>query len=209
MDRNLELKQYAAAFAYFLLKRIERAQLECIRYIILFGSVSQGRATKGSDVDVFIDSGLPPSRLRTFRSKILRMGEEFLLSNEALSYKARGIYNPLNIMVGNLSNWQEMKKSISFSGIVLYGPYHGGFSRKALHHKIIFFWEAEGKRRGAFLNKLYGYTTKGKKYTGAIQRLGGAKIGKSAAIVPAEKGQKFTAILDSYKIRYKVLEVFV
>ena len=209
MDRNLELKRYASGFSYFLLKHLEKSQLEKIRHIILFGSVAQGRAGNDSDVDIFIDVSLPPSGIRRFRSLISRKRDSFLLSNEGLSYKESGVYNTINITVGDLSQWDEMKKSISASGIVLYGQYRTGFTRKNLCHSVIFFWEAEGKRRGAFLNKLYGYSVKGKRYPGSIQKLKATKIGKSAAIVPAESSQKLMKIMENYKINYKTIEVFV
>ena len=197
MDLNLELKRYGVEFVCFLLKNIEKNWLEKINSIILFGSVTQNRAGKDSDIDLFIDLGIPPSRIKQFRSKIIRIREDFLLSREALTFKAKGIYNELNVIVGNLSKWKEMKQSISSSGIVLYGHYKEGFKRKGLKHFMIFYWEAVGGKRGAFLNKLYGYTIKRKKYSGIIQRFSGKKIGKSAALIPAEHSQKFIKILEN------------
>jgi len=209
MDINLELRRYAASFVYFLLKRLEKIWLEKINSIILFGSVAQERAGIDSDIDLFIDTTISKSQIRKLRSKIQKEKEEFLLTNEALSYKAKGIYSEVNIIIGNLSSWHEMKKSVSSSGIVMYGPYITRFKKGMLHHSIIFFWEGEGKRRGAFLNKLYGYRVKGKRYEGTIQRFSGTKVGKAAAIIPIEHRKDFTKILESYKINYKVIEVFV
>lgn len=208
MDRNVELKRYAGAFVYFLLKRLERAHLDTVCSIVLFGSVAQNRAGKNSDVDILIDVKFSSSRARKFRQIIEKLKDEFLLSNEGLWYKERGVYNELSPVVGNLDQWQEMKKSLSASGVVLYGPYREGFSRKGLRHGIIFYWETKGKGRGAFLNKLYGYTVKGKRYQGAISKFSGTKIGKSAALIPAEHLAEFSAILAHYRINYRAIEVF-
>lgn len=208
MNRNLELKRYAAGFGYFLLKSLDKPYIDSISSIVLFGSVSQERESKESDVDIFIDTPLSRSRTRKLRSLVTKKKEEFLLSSEGLSYKAKGIYNPINIVVGCLDNWSEMKKALS-SGIVLYGQFRAGFGKRGLKHSIIFFWEGEGRNRGAFLNKLYGFSVKGKRYQGTIQKLGGTKIGKSAAMLPAEKSKEFMSILEHYSISYKVTEVFV
>jgi len=208
MDTNLELKRYASAFACFLLKNLDKKQLEKTSSILLFGSAAQNRAGKNSDVDIFIDTDLSKSQIRKFRSRILKLKEDFLLSNEGLHFKSRGIFNTINTIVGNLSEWEEMKKSISSSGIVFYGRYRAGFAKRNLRHSIIFFWEAETKSRGAFLNKLYGYSIKGKRYPGLIEKLGGKKTGKSAAIIPVEHSQEFMKTLKHYKISYKAMEVF-
>lgn len=209
MDMNLELKRYASGFVYFIVKTIDNSCMEDIDSIILFGSVAQNRAGRESDVDIFIDSSASSSKTKKLQSRINKIKEDFLLSNEGLSYKERGVYNEIRIIVGNLSDWTEMKKSISIGGIVLYGPYRSRFERKSLHHSIIFFWETDSKNRGAFLNKLYGYRMNDKVYKGLIQKLGGTKIGKSAALIPSENIQQFIKTLEHYKINYKTMEVFV
>ena len=208
MDWNLELKRYAAGLAYFMIKSLGKADLDSISSVILFGSVSQDRAGKDSDVDVFIDTSLPHSRTRKLRSILNRKKEEFMLSGEGLSYKRRGIYNPINLVVGSLDKWDDMKRSLS-SGIVLYGSFNTGFEKKGLKHSIIFFWEGEGRKRGAFLNKLYGLNVNGKRYQGAIEKFDGTKIGKSAAMIPAGHAKEFMKIMEQYNISYRAIEVFV
>ncbi len=209
MDLNLELERYAAAFSCFLIKKIEKAWLEKINSIILFGSVAQERADRTSDIDLFVDTRLPKSRIRQLRSMVQKIRDEFLLSNDALLYKSSGIYNEISIIAGDLSAWQEMKQSVSAAGIVLYGPYVSSFEKNTLRPSMLFFWEGTGRGRGAFLNKMYGYTIKGKRYSGAIQRLSGTKTGKSAAIIPSENAKAFMKILEKYKVKYRVMEVFV
>ncbi len=209
VDINLEMKRYAAAFTYFLLKRLERVWFEKISSVILFGSVAQERAVKGSDIDIFVDANISQSGIRQLRSAAQKAKEEFLLSNEALLYKAKGIYSDINVIVGNLSGWEEMKKSVSLSGIVFYGSYKGDFGKDTLESCILFFWEEAGRNRGAFLNKIYGYTTRRKKYAGTIQRFSGAKTGKSAAIIPSVKAKDFMKILEKYKVKYRTIEVFL
>jgi len=209
MDINLELRRFASGFAYSVIKNIEKDGLEDIGSMILFGSVAQGRADKASDVDIFIDTSAVPSRVGKLRARISALKDEFLLSNEGLSYKERGIYNEIRVILGSLPDWPEMKKSVSSGGVVLYGPYKDWFGKKGLSHSVIFFWETGGRNRGAFLNKLYGYRANGKTYSGLIQKLGGTKIGKSAAIIPSGNGRQLMETMGHYGVGYKALEVFV
>ncbi|MBI4182319.1 MAG: nucleotidyltransferase domain-containing protein [Candidatus Aenigmarchaeota archaeon] len=200
-----DLARYAAAFAYFLLACPE---IRGIRSIILFGSVAQGRAGPSSDVDVLIDTPLPPSRARALRSSLERRKEAFLISQEGLAYKAQGVFNDLELTVGNLDGWEEMRSSLSAGAVVLFGPFTTRFAPEGLRHHLLIVWEGKGANRGALLNKLYGYGIQGKRYKGAIDRLSGEKIGKAAALIPMEHARAFMGILEHYGISYKVIEVF-
>ncbi len=208
MSLNSELKNYAYAFANFLMHGIEEKWFKDIKSIILFGSVAQNRATEESDVDIFFDVAMPKSRVNKFRRILLKAKDEFLFTTEALKFKSRKIYNEINFAVGNLEEWPEMKKSVSSSGLVLYGKYSNTFKKRGLKRFLIFFWESTGKNRGAFLNKLYGYKAKRTRYKGFLDA-GGVKIGKSAALIPVERKDDFIRILDKYRAEYKVLEVYM
>jgi len=208
MSLNSELKKYAFTFTNFVINNIEEKYLEDINSIILFGSVAQNRASEESDVDMFFDTDTSKSKTDKLRKVLNKIKEEFLLSNEALKFKSKKIYNEINFVIGNLKEWPEMKKSISSAGLIFYGKYTGIFQHKGLRHHIIFFWESVGKNRGAFLNKLYGYKIGKNRYTGFLDRKG-TKIGKSAAIIPIEYTGEFIKILKKYEVEYKLFDVYM
>jgi len=208
MNLSAELKKYAFAFASFTINNIEEKWLEDTNSIILFGSVAQNRASEDSDVDIFFDVKMPKSRIDELRRVLLKIKEEFILTSEALRFKSKRLYNEINFTVGNLAEWPEMKKSISAGGLIIYGKYSGVFHRGGMRHCMIFFWESIGRNRGAFLNKLYGYTVKKKRYRGFLEGCG-IKIGKSAVLIPAERKDEFIAILQKYSVEYKILEVYM
>ena len=118
-----------------------------------------------------------------------------------------GTSNEISFIVGSLPEWKDLRRGMSSTGMVLYAKYEYR-PKKGLNHFIIIFWEGAGKRGGAFLNKMYGYRIKGKKYKGMVEKCGGTKIGKSAVMVPANHKEKFFGPLEKYGIDYKVVEVF-
>lgn len=207
MNLNIELKRYAFTFASFLINNIGEAELEKINSIILFGSVAQNRASETSDVDIFFETALSKSKTNRLRTILLGIKEDFLLSSEALKFKSKKIYNEISFVVGNLNDWPEMKKSVSSAGLIIYGKYRTSFMSKGLKHQLVFFWDSIGKNRGAFLNKLYGYRIKKKRYSGFLNKKG-AKIGKSAALIPAEYKDEFIEILKKYEVEYKIIDSY-
>ena len=125
MNINSELKKYAFTFTNFVINNIEEKYLEDINSIILFGSVAQNRASEESDVDMFFDTDTSKSKTDKLRKVLNKIKEEFLLSNEALKFKSKKIYNEINFVIGNLKEWPEMKKSISSAVLIFYGKYTG------------------------------------------------------------------------------------
>src|SRR3989338_2350249 len=206
MNLNFELKKFAFSFVNFLFQRISEDWLSGINSIILFGSVAQNRSAEKSDIDIFFDTTFSESRASSFKKMLLDIKDEFLITNEALLFKTKRIYNDMSFTVGNLEKWSEMKKSVSSSGIVLYGKYSGKFRKDALRQDFIFSWSSS-KNRGALLNKLYGYRIGKTKYKGFIAKYG-KKIGKSAALISSEHKDDFMKILEKYSAKYSVIEVF-
>lgn len=201
------LKIYAIVSAHFIMASI-REWLGRINSIILFGSVAQGTGTKSSDVDIFFDTDISEKQRIKLRSNIRKAISQFRLSQEALKFKMRGVCNEINFFIGKLDDWEDLQRSIAATGIVLYGRYTKITSKSGLKHYLLIFWEGAGKRRGAFLNKLYGYKVKGTRYKGLIQRCRGIKIGKSAAMINIAYKDRFFETLEEYGINYKVIEVF-
>jgi len=122
-------------------------------------------------------------------------------------FKVNNIDNKINVIVGKLDEWRDLKKSIESTGIILYRRYNLG-SRGDMKYAI-FFWNAIEKNRGAFLNKLYGFNVKGKKYAGLIENFGGRKLGKSSIMVPVEHREEIIQLLKKYGVDAKIVGVYV
>ena len=196
------IESYASYFASYLLYELENP--ENINNIILFGSVAAGNATKESDVDIFID--VKKDNIR-FKENIEKILGGFYKSREALIFKNKGIDNKINVIVGKIDDWKELRKSIESNGIVLFGHYTA--SRKSAGKKyVIFSWDKIDKNRGAFLNKLYGFSVGEKHYKGLIETLNGKKIGKSSLMIPVESHKEIITLLKRYQVNAKAIEVW-
>lgn len=195
------LKAYASYFASYLLANLSDA--DSINKIILFGSAAKGEATKESDMDIFIEIKKDDKRIAKIIKNIL---DKFYISREALYFKAKGIDNKINLIIGRLEEWRDLKKSIESTGMMLYGPYvsYGADGRK---YSII-SWDSIGENRGSFLNKIYGVRIKDKSYKGMMEKLQGRKIGKSAIMVPVESREEVIKLLKYHKVNAKITDVY-
>ncbi len=201
-------KNYAVSAVSYTLQNLPEKWTNKITSIILFGSVAQGRATDESDVDLFFDAGLGKTQGKNLKKTLDKIIEDFYLSKIALQYKLEGVDNKISIAVGNLDEWY-LKSSIISTGIVLFGRYKSGVEKSRLKQNFIISWDPPQKNRGAFLNKLYGYSVKKKRYPGMAARYNCTKIGKSAIIVPSEHKDKFTDHMEKYGVGYQIMEIFL
>lgn len=196
--RQSDLFAYASTFVSFLVRELGN-EISTVDQIILYGSVAKGEATKDSDVDLFVNT--------KHKLMLKEIVNKFYHSREAALFRVKGIEPEISIKVGDLKKWKELENSITSSGIVLWGRYEA----KAFpgNHRIIFSWDKISLNRGAFLNKLYGYTISGKRYPGILEKYNGAKIGKSGIIVPFEPREEFIKLLKRYKVRSRHWDVLV
>ena len=171
---------------------------------MLFGSAARDEATKESDIDLFINLKKEDKKLNKEIDKVL---EEFYKSREALLFKTKKIENKINIIVGKINEWPELKRSIESEGIVLYGQYISS-NVKGKKYAIIFWSEIE-KNRGAFLNKIYGFRVKSKRYLGLLQSYNGMKLGKSAILIPVENKDEILKLIRHHKVSAKILEIYM
>jgi|SRR3989344_5910462 len=197
------LKVYASYFVSFLLGNLKK--IETIERIVLFGSVARDEARKDSDIDIFIEVKKNPKKIV---NDIFEIEKKFYESREANLFKSRGVDNKISIKIGKLSEWKDLYKSIASTGIVLYGPYEAKDLPSGVNHNIIIFWTNIGKNRGSFLNKLYGYRIKEKKYLGLIEKFGGKKIGKSCVMIPIQFKKEFYKLIEAHKVEAKIIDVF-
>jgi len=196
------IKAYASYFASYLINNFKK--IENISNIILFGSAAKGEAKKSSDIDFFIEV---KRNSKGFEKEIINLVNDFYKSREALIFKTKGIDNKINVVVGKLEDWTDLKKSIESTGVVLYGNYIASDVKGKKY--VIFFWDKIGKNRGAFLNKIYGFNSNGKRYLGLIENFNGKKLGKSSFMVSAEYREDIVKLLKHYKVNSKIIDVYV
>ena len=196
------IKAYASYFASYLINNFKK--IENISNIILFGSAAKGEAKKSSDIDFFIEV---KRNSKGFEKEIINLVNDFYKSREALIFKTKGIDNKINVVVGKLEDWTDLRKSIESTGVVLYGNYIASDVKGKKY--VIFFWDKIGKNRGAFLNKIYGFNSNGKRYLGLIENFNGKKLGKSSFMVSAEYREDIVKLLKHYKVNSKIIDVYV
>lgn len=199
---NHELKSYASTFTSFLLDRLGE-KISDIEQVILYGSVARGTAGSESDVDIFVDTAAD------IGDRIDEIIEEFYDSRWYTLFKTRGMGNDIEVKVGKLEEWEELHRSIISTGIVLWGRFRAKEKPVGTEHGIIFFWDSVGRSRSSFLNKLYGFTTKGEKREGLLDKWGGSKTGKSSVLVPIEHREDMLELIEKYKVNARNVEVFV
>lgn len=203
MKPNNVIKKYAINTVTYVLNKLNQKSFNDIKQIILFGSAARGTATKESDIDLFFETNKKNKNI--IKKKI----NEFYTSREGLLFKTKGISNQFQITVGKIEEWKELHKSIASEGIILYGPYLGK-APKGLKHYFIISWEnLDIKNRGAFLNKLYGYSVGETKYKGLVKKWDAKKIGKSAILLPSKYKLDLFNILDKYKVDFKIIDVYI
>jgi len=199
------LKEYSSYFVAYLLDNLEEKEKNNIERIILFGSAARGEAEKESDIDIFIEV---IKKTKKFEQEVERATERFYKSREAALFKVKGAENQFSIKIGKLDEWKDLERSIASTGIVLYGHYESKKIPSGMKHSIIIFWDKTEKNRGAFLNKVYGFKIRGKRYPGMIEKLNGRKLGKSCIMVPIEKREEILKIIKKYKVNAKITEVW-
>jgi len=195
------IKAYTSYFISYLLNSLK--DITNLKNIILFGSVAKGTASKDSDVDLFIDVKKNNSK---FESNVKNVLVEFYKSRDALIFKNKGIDNKINLIIGKLEDWTDLRKSIEGTGILLYGNYVASGVRGKKY--LLISWDKIGKNRGAFLNKLYGFVINGNRYKGLIEELQGRKIGKSSLMVPIENHNEIMVVLKHYHVSASSIEVW-
>lgn len=195
-------RSYAISFISFLLRS---SDVKNMNRIILYGSVAKNQSTEESDIDIFIDVKKDTKKMK---NDIKLLVENFYKSREAIIFKLLGIENDINVKTGKLDEWGDLKRSIQSDGIILWSKFESGKPQKTLH-MVIFYWKKIEKNRGAFLNKIYGYKTDGKAYTGMIERWEGKKLGKSCILIPIRYRDEMMELIKKYKIYAKSLEIFI
>ena len=189
---------YAVDFVSFMLNEVD---IEDIRNIILFGSVSRNEATKESDIDLFVDVTHQEER---YQQKIRKVLDTFYASKFFNNYwKLRGIENNFNIVVGKLDEWKDLKESIISTGISLYSKFKI-LPEKYQYGVLIYFENIKPESKRVLVSKkMYGYKHQGKQYPGLLEKYGGTKLNKGTIMVSLEHKNIFLSLLRTFKIQVK------
>lgn len=197
------IKAYASYFVSYLIASLNKKDLSNLKAIILFGSAARDEAKKESDIDIFIDV---KKIKKNFDKKVSEIEKDFYKSREALLFKNKGIDNKINTIIGKIDEWKDLKKSIESTGIYLYGFYVP--TKIEGKKKALIFWDKIKRNRGAFLNKIYGFKVKDKKYKGFLEEFQGDKLGKSTILIPIEFREDIIKIIKHYGVNARIIEVY-
>ncbi|MBI2632326.1 nucleotidyltransferase domain-containing protein [Candidatus Pacearchaeota archaeon] len=197
------IKAYASYFVSYLIANLNKKDLSNLKAIILFGSAAREEATKESDIDIFIDIKKDQKNLN---KKVDEITNNYYKSREALLFKTKGIDNKINIVIGKIDKWKDLKKSIESNGIYLYSFYVS--TKMEGKKKALIFWNKIKRNRGAFLNKIYGFKVKDKKYRGLLEEFQGEKLGKSTILIPIEYREDLIKVLKYYGVNARIIEVY-
>lgn len=191
---------YAVDFLSYLLSE-KYMEKHSIRNVILYGSVAKGDFNEKSDVDVFVDVQEPEE----LAEKVKQTVKDFYGSIWFKKWSRFGVNNPISVIVGNLEEWEDLKRSMISGGILLYGHYSPHAKGRPMTLLAIGTVKQESKR--VFLNrKLFGYNRYGRRYAGLVEKYGGEKLGKGCFAVPMEYSKEVLDLLRKYKVPVKIHE---
>jgi predicted nucleotidyltransferase len=198
--KNKKLVAYAMDFASFLIEMIDYKEL---KRIILFGSAARNEANEKSDVDLFIESDS-----KSIEKEIKKIKDDFFSSRRYKDYwHLKGINNDINISVGKIDDWKNLKNSIISNGILLYSKYYDSPANGK--YKTLLYWEnvKPESKRVAVSKRLFGYKKGKKRYTGLIQKYNGEKLGKGIIAVLSENEFAFLKLFKEMKITVKIKKI--
>ena len=193
---------FAYDFVSYLLGNIDK---KIIKRIFLFGSLVRGEATKSSDVDIFIETK------EDIQNKVNNIIDRFYNSAKYIKYwKPLGINNQINVIVGKLEDFKDLRRSIIGNGLVMYSSFMEEIGGKNYALFIVEF-KGQFKDKVRLWRKLYGsmQTRNKKKYIskGIVEENEGEKLAKGVFVVPIENSNDVIKELRRLKIKYKLIEV--
>ena len=173
--------------------------------IIIFGSYATATNTKESDIDIFIDIN---AKEKEYSIEVKKIIEKFYESKFYKNYwKIKGFNNSFNVIIGDINKWKELKDNIISTGITLYTKFKS-IPDNQKHSLLIYFENIKPETKRVLLYKnLYGYNTKGKHYTGLIEKYNGIKINKGTVLVPLEYKNVFIMLFKKFNITVKTRNV--
>ncbi len=204
---NYKLIGYSLDFASFLIEKL-KSESKKVKKIILFGSVARKESMKNSDIDLFIE--VTDVKLE---GKINEIRDDFFKSIKFKKYwDLLGVENEINLSIGKLKEWGDLKRSIIANGIILYGKYEGEEKTKQYYLFIV----SPGKDRNKNISiwrELYGYSQKvgKKKYLkeGLVKMFEGKKLARGVFFIPVDFAQEMIKFLRGKKFKIEIIPVWI
>jgi predicted nucleotidyltransferase len=201
-----DIYRFAEISAVYLVSSLTQTELKRVNNVLIYGSAARFSATEDSDIDIFFDVSGPKRFQLALRSKLNKSADQFQMTNAALEFKSKGIFNELSIKVGKLEEWKDLSQSMASHAIIVFGKYTG--KPHGLGAYTILSWELPGKSKGALLNKIYGYKASGKHYPGLLEKNGGVKLGRAVIMVPSQRRDAFIDAIEKYKVNYSRCDIW-
>ncbi len=185
-----------------------------IKNIILFGSVAKGVHDKQSDIDLFFDIE-NKTNAKGIETKLRLILKSFEIK-AGNTWNLKGINFPINLIVGSLENetWKTLRDEIISSGITLYGSFKD--TPENMKHYFLFYYSLHNldrKNKMKFIRRFYGYSLKKNKkeyaQKGLLEQRGGTKLGSNVILVSSESILDIKNVLNKFKIKYKIKEIWV
>ena len=185
-----------------------------IKSVILFGSIAKGAYDKKSDIDLFFDIKNRVN-VKDFEKKLKLILKSFEIKAEN-TWNLKGIKFPINFIVGSLEDetWKNLREEIISSGIMLYGAFKE--IPDNLKHYFLFYYSLQNldrKDKMKFIRKFFGYNLRKnkKEYTqkGLLEQIGGTKLGSNVILASSEYILDIKNILNKFRIKYKIKEIWV
>lgn len=194
---------YAMDAASFILQKTKKR--EQIKQIILFGSAAREEAGTASDIDLYIDV---VTESEVLEQDLKKSVSAFFSSTKYKNYwKALGIKNEINLMIGVLNKWKDLQSSLIANGVILYGKYKPTDIEGK--HNALFAWEniTPNAKRVLINKQIFGHALHGKWYNGLLQKYQGTRLGKGCIIVPSEHGVLFHKLFKKHAITVKIKKI--
>ena len=177
----------------------EIRSIEGVVGIALFGSYSRGDFDEGSDVDLLV----------VFRSReTLREGLSRIYRTSARS----DLFLQIICLTLDETKGSPLLDSVLREGKI----YHGedelrGLPKERKPYALVTYSTANlsPKKRTLVAQKLEGRAYHKYRYDGLIQKMGGYKVGRGVAIIPAGELRTLTEFLDKKKIQHTIRYVWI
>ena len=200
---------YAYDFVSYLLLQPEFSSIS-FRKILLFGSSVRGEATQESDIDIFIDADT--SLVKQVTEVMRSMEGRFFSSSRMDKWKLLGIQSRFSVLVGDISQpkWHDLRTSMHSHAVVLYERFRD-VPKGKLTPVSLFIWSVgvkDSSKRVVLARKLYGYSQRGKRYLGMLQKFKATSLGKGIALVASEHSNQLRDLFNTLKVKYTVRDFF-
>lgn len=173
-----------------------------VRRILLFGSAARGDIHADSDIDLFVDT----EHEQRLEPRIRALVTRFEASIKVQRYwQLLGVGAPLSVHVAALDPWSSLHPALLKDGLVLYGPYTEHTPTFGPGRALIFWGDIHDPiTRTNLYRSLYGYTSRGQRYPGQLEKLHAEGISKGSALVPLSTLGEFQALFRKLRVPLKM-----